>query len=81
MEHSLDVRGLGPPAPMEHILDELADMSDDDYLHVFLDINPIPLYPLLSSMGYRWYRKDRDHGPVDLYIWPSGGAVPDALME
>ncbi|MDZ7753430.1 MAG: DUF2249 domain-containing protein [Gammaproteobacteria bacterium] len=75
MEHTLEARGLSPPEPLEHILDALADMADTDHLHVLLERDPLPLYSMLSTMGYRW-RREAVGGHFEVYIWRADREPP-----
>lgn len=54
---TLDVRGLPPPEPMEHILDALVDLSLGDTLCVHIHREPIPLYEILLRQGYKYQTK------------------------
>lgn len=52
--HELDVRGLPPPEPFEHIMSALSALSAGAYLHVRIDREPHPLYAVLLDSGYAW---------------------------
>jgi uncharacterized protein (DUF2249 family) len=54
MAHELDVRGLPPPEPFEHIMHALPALPAGAYLHVHIDREPYPLYEVLRDSGYAW---------------------------
>lgn len=54
MAHELDVRGLPPPEPFEHIMRALPTLPAGAYLHVHIDREPYPLYEVLRDSGYGW---------------------------
>lgn len=51
--HSLDVRGLEPPEPLERVLDALDRLAPADQLSMLIDREPHPLYRILANNGYR----------------------------
>ncbi|MCA1246106.1 DUF2249 domain-containing protein [Massilia sp. MS-15] len=65
----LDVSGLLPPEPMEHILDALAALPAGAFLQVRIDREPFPLYRILERDGYGHRIAPRDDGRYDLMIW------------
>ena len=76
MEHPLDVRDLEAPAPLERILDALADLPDGDSLCVRLRREPYPLYVMLRQMGYRWRCTRKEAGDVEVRIWEASAPDP-----
>lgn len=80
MEHILEARGLPPPEPLERILDALADMADTDHLHVLLERDPLPLYSMLSTMGYHW-RREAVGKHFEVYIWPADHQPPEDTRD
>jgi hypothetical protein len=68
VQHLLDVSDLPPPEPIERVLDALADLPAGDSLLVRLPMEPVPLYPLLRSMGLSWTRSGAPGEPVELLI-------------
>lgn len=54
MAHELDVRGLPPPEPFEHIMRALPTLPAGAYLQVHIDREPYPLYEVLRDSGYAW---------------------------
>lgn len=49
---SLDVCGLEPPEPMEHVLEALSHLKKDQRLCVLIDREPRPLYRILDNNGF-----------------------------
>ncbi len=78
MEQVLDVSELQPPEPLERILDALADMPEGDWLRVRHRRDPVPLYRILSDMGYRWRTDHLAPGRFEILIWPLDMPEPDA---
>ena len=54
MKHELDVRGLPPPEPFEHIMHALQTLPSGACLHVRIHREPYPLYEMLRDSGYAW---------------------------
>jgi hypothetical protein len=72
-QHLLDVSDLPPPLPIERVLDALADLPEGDTIKVRLPMEPVLLYPMLSSMGMAWERVDSKDAAVELLIWEKPG--------
>lgn len=77
MEQLLDVRALEPPEPLEQILDALVDLPEDDWLRVLHRRDPIPLYPMLREMGYRWQTTFIELDHFEILIWPRDLQLPE----
>ena len=54
MTRELDVCGLPPPEPFEHIMRELATLPAGTVLQVHIHREPYPLYDVLRDNGYAW---------------------------
>jgi hypothetical protein len=66
MTTAVDLRGLDPPQPLLRILDALEAAAGP---HVFLLARePLPLYPLLASGGWRRAVRRTDDG-VELTVY------------
>jgi uncharacterized protein (DUF2249 family) len=65
---NIDVSGLLPPEPMEHILEALAGLARGSALQVLIDREPFPLYRILERHGYRHQLSLRDDGRFDLLV-------------
>ena len=50
----LDNRGLSPPEPMVRILEAIGSLGREDSLRVFMDREPLLLYPELERRGFVW---------------------------
>lgn len=81
MEQLVDVSDLEPPEPMEVILDVLADMPEGDWLRVRHRRDPVPLYRMLTDMGYRWDTRCLAPGRFEILIWPVDMPRPDGRAE
>lgn len=68
MAHELDVRGLTPPEPFEHIMSALQTLPADAYLQVHIDREPYPLYEVLRDNGYAWQTTALTDGSFSLRI-------------
>lgn len=64
----LDVSGLLPPEPMEHVLEALAGLPAGHRLQVLIDREPFPLYRILERHGYRHSIDGREDGRYQLLI-------------
>jgi uncharacterized protein (DUF2249 family) len=64
----LDVRGLGPPEPLERTLATLEELDDDRVLLQVNDRVPAFLLPLLDERGYA-YRIGEDERGTLTTIW------------
>ena len=72
-QHLLDVSDLPSPQPIERVLDALADLPEGDTIKVRFPMEPVLLYPMLSSMGMAWERIDSKDAAVELLIWEKPG--------
>jgi uncharacterized protein (DUF2249 family) len=68
MAHELDVRGLPPPEPFEHIMRALPTLPAGAYLHVHIDREPYPLYEVLRDRGYAWQTTALTDGSISIRI-------------
>ena len=70
----LDVGGLEPPQPMQHILEALDTLGPDERLRVLIDRDPIPLYQVLCRYGFA-HRTSPLETRYEVLIWqvPDGG--------
>lgn len=68
MPHELDVRGLPPPEPFEHIMRALQTLTPDTYLQVHIDREPFPLYEVLHDAGYDWQTTAQNDGSYSVRI-------------
>ncbi|USZ72212.1 DUF2249 domain-containing protein [Natronosalvus halobius] len=64
----LDVRSLGPPAPLANTLERLADLPDEAVLLQRNDRAPQFLYPKLEDRGYTYETLETDAEVVTV-IW------------
>jgi uncharacterized protein (DUF2249 family) len=68
MAHELDVRGLPPPEPFEHIMRALPTLPAGAYLHVHIDREPYPLYEVLRDSSYAWQTTALTDGSFSIRI-------------
>lgn len=68
MAYELDVRGLPPPEPFEHITRALPALHAGAYLHVHIDREPYPLYEVLRDSGYVWQTTALTDGSFSIRI-------------
>jgi uncharacterized protein (DUF2249 family) len=80
-EHALDVSELLPPAPLEHILDALADLPAGDCLRVIHRREPRPLYSMLHRMGYRWSTTCHAVDRYEILVWPEDLPPPTGRAD
>jgi uncharacterized protein (DUF2249 family) len=66
--HELDVRGLTPPEPFEHIMRALPALPAGAYLRVHIDREPYPLYEVLRDIGYVWQSTALTDGSFSIRI-------------
>jgi hypothetical protein len=65
---TLDVRDLGPPAPLKNTLERLVFLDDDTVLVQYNDRAPQHLYPKLDDRGYDYETVEGDDATVTV-IW------------
>ena len=68
MTYELDVRGLPPPEPFEHITRALLALPAGAYLHVLIHREPYPLYEVLRDSGYAWQTTALTDGSFSIRI-------------
>lgn len=64
----IDVRGLPPPEPFEHIIRALQTLPLDACLQVYIDREPFPLYEVLLDAGYDWQTTAQADGSYSIRI-------------
>lgn len=65
---TLDVRDLGPPAPLKNTLERLVSLDDDTVLVQYNDRAPQHLYPKLDDRGYEYETVEHDDATVTV-VW------------
>lgn len=68
MEHIADVSELEPCEPLRIILDRVQRLPQGDFLRVIHRMEPLPLYGMLTEMGFVW-RTTRAPEQVEILIW------------
>lgn len=81
MEQYVDVSDLEPPEPLEVILDAIADLPPGDYLKVRHRRNPVPLYRMLTDMGYVYALYNPSPGHFEIFIWLKDMAPPPGVAS
>ena len=66
--HELDVRGLPPPEPFEHIMRALSSLPPATVLQVHIHREPFPLYEVLRDTGYDWQTTPLEDGSYSIRI-------------
>jgi uncharacterized protein (DUF2249 family) len=64
----IDVRGLEPPEPMEHVLDALERLLPGQQLRMLIDREPRPLYRILERNGYLYRASVVDGADYEIVI-------------
>lgn len=65
----LDVRGLPPPEPLEHVLDALDTLAPGEQLCMLIEREPHPLYRILAGNGYCHRTTAHAAGQYEVRIW------------
>ena len=68
-EIRLDVRGLEPPEPLEHVLDALSRLAEGQRLCMLIDREPYPLYGILNRNGFSYETTARPDYVYEILIW------------
>lgn len=66
----VDARWLEPPEPMERVLEALDRLRPGEQIRFLIHREPLPLYPLLRSQGYRHRIHLMDDGCYEVMIEP-----------
>ncbi|MGZ3181855.1 MAG: DUF2249 domain-containing protein [Telluria sp.] len=64
----LDLRGMHPPEPMEHVLEALDRLEPGQQLQLLMDREPFPLYRILANNGFRHLTMPRPDFLFDVMI-------------
>ena len=64
----IDTRGLQPPDPMVAILSQIEQPDQRGPIIVYLDRNPIYLFPELSERGWVWEIAESDPDAVRIIL-------------
>ena len=64
----LDVCGLPPPEPFEHIMRALPTLPLESVLQVHIHREPYPLYDVLRDNGYAWITTELEDGSFSISI-------------
>lgn len=65
----LDVRGMEPPEPMEHVLDALSVLARGATLIMLIDREPRPLFRILEKNGFAWEIGQGPDHCFEVRIW------------
>jgi len=76
-EHLLDVRNMELPEPLLHALAALETLSPGDYLRMLSHRDPVLLYPVLDSQGFRYRRQRGSGGIYEILIWRAGDTAAE----
>ncbi|MCC7462404.1 MAG: DUF2249 domain-containing protein [Gammaproteobacteria bacterium] len=66
---TVDARDLPAPEPLERVLEALAGLRGTDRLRLLIHREPLPLYDILRSGGYRWDSRALADGSYQVLIW------------
>jgi hypothetical protein len=66
----VDARWLEPPEPMERVLAAIDDLRPGQRIHFLIHREPLPLYGVLQSMGYRHTTHMQEDGSYEVQIEP-----------
>jgi uncharacterized protein (DUF2249 family) len=66
---TLDIRGMEPPEPLEHVLGTIADFRPGDTLKLLSDFEPRPLYRILERDGFQHRAEAGAAAPCEITIW------------
>jgi hypothetical protein len=77
-QRHLDVRELEAPEPLVRTLAVLTALAPDDYLLLIHRREPLPLYDLLASMGWRHRVHAAAPDRFEIQIWRESGPTPPA---
>ena len=64
----LDLRGMFPPEPMEHVLDALTVLAPGQQVRMLIDREPHPLYRILEANGYAFRCSEPEPGLYQVVI-------------
>jgi hypothetical protein len=67
----VDGRWLEPPEPMERVLVALDVLRPGQTLRFLIHREPIPLYPALRDMGFRYATRPIEDGCFEVLITPA----------
>jgi TusA-related sulfurtransferase len=65
----LDVRGMEPPQPLEHILEAIGSFAVGDKLKVLIDCEAQPLYRILERNNYGHLTEPGTDSVYEITIW------------
>ena len=80
-ERRLDVRELEPPEPLERALAALPGLGPGEYLHMLHRREPLLLYELLESQGFRHCVREGPEAPWEIFIWREGDEEARSAAE
>ena len=64
----IDGRGMEPPQPLELAVAALAALAPGEELVMLLNCEPLPLYAILDSRGFRHRAERRADGTNEIHI-------------
>jgi hypothetical protein len=65
----IDGRDMQPPEPLERAMAELATLVQGEELVMLLRCEPLPLYAILDSNGFRHRSSPGPDGTNEVRIW------------
>jgi hypothetical protein len=72
----VDVRELEPPLPLVRALAAVQSLAADEYLVLHHRREPVPLYELLSAMGFAHQTRSAAADRFEIMIWRAAGPAP-----
>ena len=72
----VDVSELEPPRPLAVAVAALRELGDGQYLVVRHRREPVPLYAMLTEMGFSYRVREGAVTPIEVVIWASSDEPP-----
>ncbi len=81
MKHLVDVSELEAPQPMERVLDTLIDLKTGDWICMQHRMEPFPLYPILTDLGFAHLTLSIDSPGYQILIWRQNDDLAEQALR
>jgi uncharacterized protein (DUF2249 family) len=71
-EQLLDVRDMELPEPLMHVLASLEALLPGEYLRILSHRDPLLLYPMLDTQGFKYATHVQETGSIEILVWRTG---------
>lgn len=80
-EIRLDVSHLEPCEPLERALEAVEGLMPGQYICMQHRCEPFPLYNILDQRGFKYFCRQGEDTPFEIFIWKRGDQATQSLID